>query len=236
MTYISVFKKFINLFRYSLVVSVLMAQAMTLVLAQQPQQQLQQESQQAQEEAHNLEVLLAEINSFKANVTQMIVESDGGVLEESKILFMLERPDGFYWETLEPFPELLVTNGIKLWNYQPDLLQVSIENWDPEQAELAAQLFNGQFAEIREDYQITAQSAADGEDREFFLKPLDSGSVYERVSLYFKQGVIDSIHIDHGNGQKTLWQFYDKQLNLDIADEVFQFTPPADIEVIDNSF
>lgn len=223
MIFTSVFSKFIRpAGYYCLVISLLAIRSLA--------------AQETSAEAQALENLLADINSFKARVTQMIVESDGGVLEESDILFMLKRPNGFYWETLAPFPELLVTNGDKLWNYQPDLLQVSIENWDPEQAELAAQLFNGQFAEIQQDYLITAQSAADGEDREFFLAPLDSGSIYERVSLYFKQGVIDSIHIDNGNGQKTLWQFHDKQLNLELTDEHFIFVPPDDIEVIDNSF
>lgn len=182
-----------------------------------------------------LESLLAGISSFRARVNQLIVESTGGVLEESDILFMLKRPDGFYWETLAPFPELLVTNGDKLWNYQPDLLQLTIEDWDPAQAELAAQLFNGQYEEIAEDYEITAQSAAQGRDWEFFLDPLDPGSIYERVTLYFADGVIDSIHIDNGNGQKTLWQFYEKTLNADIADEQFVFTPPDDVEIIDNS-
>ena len=55
--------------------------------------------------------LLRQVNTMSATVQQLIVESDGGLLEESSIQMHVMRPDGFYWETLEPFSELLVTNG-----------------------------------------------------------------------------------------------------------------------------
>jgi len=179
--------------------------------------------------------LLENIDTFQADVRQLIVESTGGVLEESEIKFILKRPHGFYWETLEPYPELIVTDGKKLWNYQPDLLQVTVEDWNPDRSELAAQLLSGQTEEIARDYTVSAQSAAEGQDWEFFLVPLDPGSIYERVTLYFEGGELDSMHIISGNGQKTLWQFYNQLVNATVADDVFIFSPPADIEIIDNT-
>lgn len=180
--------------------------------------------------------LLADIDTFEANVNQLIVESAGGVLEESEIRFVLKRPHGFYWETLDPFPELIVTNGKLLWNYQPDLLQVTIERWQAERTELAARLLSGEMEGITAEYTITAdQPAAGGTDWEFFLVPLDPGSVYDRVTLFFEDGELDSMHLDNGNGQKTLWQFYNRRLNEPVPDSLFTFEPPADIEVIDNS-
>ncbi len=179
--------------------------------------------------------LLINVSTFQADVNQLIVESTGGVLEESEIRFILKRPDGFYWETLEPFPELVVTNGSLLWNYQPDLLQVTVEKWEADRTELAARLLNGEIAEIATEYTISAQSAQAGADWEFFLVPLDPGSIYERVTLYFAAGELDSMHIDNGNGQKTLWQFYNRQINEPVSDDVFIFTPPEDIEVVNNT-
>ena len=85
---------------------------------------LTQESPQMQ-----LSDLLLQVNSMSAEVQQLIVESDGAVLEESSIQMHLLRPDGFFWETLDPFYELVVTDGTLLWNYQPDLEQVVIEDW-----------------------------------------------------------------------------------------------------------
>ena len=52
-----------------------------------------------------LDTLLGNIETLAADVVQLIVESDGGVLEQSEIQMLLKKPDGFYWETLTPFPE-----------------------------------------------------------------------------------------------------------------------------------
>lgn len=186
-------------------------------------------------EAERLSGLLADLTTFRADVRQLITESSGGVLEESDILFMLKRPHGFYWETQAPFPELIVTDGTTLWNYQPDLLQLTIEDWNPDESELAAQLLGGETAAIADEYSIEAVPVADG-DWEFVLRPLDPASLYERVMLYFADDLLESILLINTNGQRTLWEFYNRQVNEPIDEAVFTFEPPEDdfLDVIDN--
>ncbi len=189
----------------------------------------------AQDEAvSQLADLLGDIETYQAEVRQLIVESTGGLLEESTIVFKLKRPNGFYWETLAPYPELIVTNGRVLWNYQPDLLQVTLEDWDPAQAELAAQLLNGKIDQINEDYFITGGDVGSGTAFEFILEPVDPSSPYERVTLYFRDRQLSSIHIDNGNGQRTFWEFFEPILNEPIDEAIFEFVAPDDIDVIDN--
>lgn len=187
------------------------------------------------ESAEKLTQLLGNIDTFQADVRQLIIESTGGLLEESEIRFMLKQPDGFYWETLAPFPELIVTDGTTLWNYQPDLLQVTIEPWDVSESELAAQLLNGRIEEIKQDYVITGGAVRDNQDFEFVLVPLDEASLYDRVTIYFTGEMLTSIHVDNGSGQRTFWEFFNNELNAPLADEVFVFVPPDDIDVIDNT-
>jgi len=184
--------------------------------------------------AEQLTELLGGIETLQADVRQLIVESTGGVLEESEIRFMLKRPNGFYWETLSPYPELVVTDGRSLWNYQPDLLQVSIEDWEAERSELAAQLLNGNIAQIEADYFINGGRIGNGNTWEFVLEPVDPASLYERVTLYFRDQRLDSIHIDNGNGQRTFWEFFDQRFNEALDDSLFVFNIPDDIEVLDN--
>ncbi|MES3006450.1 MAG: outer membrane lipoprotein chaperone LolA [Pseudomonadota bacterium] len=188
-----------------------------------------------QASADKLEELLGDIDTIQADVRQLILESTGGILEESEIRFKLKRPDGFYWETVLPYPELIVTDGVTLWNYQPDLLQVTVEPWDAARSELAAQLLSGRMDEIRADYTITGGAVRDGEAWEFFLEPLDETSLYRRVTLYFTGIQLTSIHVDNGNGQRTFWEFFNPEINLPLDDALFVFVPPEDIDVIDNS-
>jgi outer membrane lipoprotein carrier protein len=182
-----------------------------------------------------LDILLLDIETLSASVTQLIVESDGAVLEESAIQMHLLRPDGFYWETLDPFPELVVTDGNTLWNYQPDLEQVVIEDWDSTRSELAAQLLSGRTDRLSEEYRIDLTPEAEDSESLFQLHPLDADSVYRLIRISFFQQELESIHLDYKNGQQTLWQFSNLLRNQGLEQKLFGFEPPAGIEIVDNS-
>tara|TARA_B110000438_G_C15819330_1_gene653580 strand:- start:4745 stop:5392 length:648 start_codon:yes stop_codon:yes gene_type:complete len=183
-----------------------------------------------------LEVLLGEIESVSADVVQLIVESDGGILEESNIQMYLKKPNGFYWETLSPFPELIVTNGTLLWNYQPDLDQVVIEEWDSSRSELAAQLLSGRTENLATEYSIEALTDEDVGAAEFELTPKSSDSVYRSISISFQAGELDMIYLNSKNGQQTVWQFENIEHNQKLADDLFEFVPPDGIDVIENGY
>ena len=188
----------------------------------------------AQNNAINeLESLLQNLDTLSAKITQLIVEPDGGILEESKILLHVKRPDGFYWETISPFPELLVTNGRKLWNYQPDLEQVVVEDWDSSRSDLAAQLLYGRTDGLVDDYYIVVVNSELAQN--FELKPKSADSLYEVITIKFIKGSLDLIYIQSTNGERTVWEFRDSSINLPLEDGLFEFTPPAGIEVVNNS-
>ncbi len=189
-----------------------------------------------QDDLAALDALLNSIETLRADVEQLIVESDGGVLEESAIKMQLKKPDGFYWETITPFPELVVTNGVLLWNYQPDLEQVVIENWDSDRSELAAQLLSGQTANLGEEYTVALAPEVSADIREFRLTPRAADSVYSQIQITFIENELDMIHLRNKNGEQTVWRFSAVQRNTNIADSEFEFEPPEGIEIIENSY
>ena len=183
-----------------------------------------------------LDNLLANIETLSADVVQLIVESDGGVLEESEIQMLLKKPDGFYWKTLTPFPELIVTDGSTLWNYQPDLEQVVIEDWDSSRSELAAQLLSGNIESLAVDYIIDSVSSTDSEHQVFELTPRAADDVYQLITINFMRDELESIYLNSKNGQQTVWRFENVLRNSAIADAQFQFVPPENIEIIENDY
>jgi len=192
----------------------------------------------AQPDEQTLEMLLQAIDTLSADVVQLIVESDGGVLEESEIHMYLKKPNGFYWETLSPFPELVVINDDTLWNYVPDLEQVVVEDWDWEsdRSELAAQLLSGRTENLSTQYAIVLVAGTDSEYQEFELTPLASDSIYEQISINFLAAELDMIYLNNKNGQKTVWQFENAVRNQPLEDSLFEFVPPDGIEVIENNY
>ena len=188
----------------------------------------------AQDNAINeLDSLLQEVDTLSADITQLIIQSDGGVLEESEILLHVKRPNGFYWETVSPFPELLVTNGTTLWNYQPDLDQVVIEDWDPDQSELAAQLLYGRTDSLIDEYYVVAINSE--QSRSFELKPKSADSLYDLIAINFINETLDLIYIQNNSGERTAWQFTGSRINIPMVDDLFEFSPPEGIEIINNS-
>ena len=183
-----------------------------------------------------LDTLLGNIETLAADVVQLIVESDGGVLEQSEIQMLLKKPDGFYWETLTPFPELIVTNGSTLWNYQPDLEQVVIEAWDNSRSELAAQLLSGNIESLGGDYIIDNVTSVESEHQEFELTPRLADSIYQLISINFMHDELESIYLNSKNGQQTVWRFENVIRNTAIDDAMFQFVPPENIEIIENGY
>jgi outer membrane lipoprotein carrier protein len=179
-----------------------------------------------------LDLLLRDITTISADILQLIIESDGGVLEETEIKMLLKRPDRLYWETVSPFQELIVTNGEILWNYQPDLEQVTIEDWDSEDSELAAQLLNGRTETLSNDYYVAMINADD--NKSFELSPKLSDSIYDLVTVSFIDDVLDMIHLDGRNGEQTVWQFNNLVMNSLIENNSFEFEVPDDIEVVSN--
>jgi len=177
---------------------------------------------------------LTSLESLETDVRQLVMASSGSVLEESQIRFFLKRPNGFYWETLSPYPEVIVTDGNTLWNYQPDLFQVTIDHWDASQSELAAQLLSGQGAQALFEYDVTHQPVQSG-GTEYYLDPTDPASLYEEVTLFFDDKGLASLLLVSTNGQRTFWEFTGREFNTDIPDSQFQFSVPDDdmLDVLD---
>ena len=180
-----------------------------------------------------LDLLLRDISTLSADILQLIVESDGGILEETKIQMRLKKPNRFYWETIDPFPELIVTNGALLWNYQPDLEQVTIEDWNSDDSELAAQLLNGKTDNLSDEYYIVVINSE--ETKSFELSPKMNDNIYNTVSITFINDILDMIHLDGKNGEQTVWEFNNLVINSPIADSLFEFIVPNDIDVIGNT-
>jgi outer membrane lipoprotein carrier protein len=131
---------------------------------------------------------------------------------------------------------LIVTNGIKLWNYQPDLEQVVIEDWDVSKSELAAQLLSGKTENLDSQYIIEELSDTNNDSQEFVLTPVDADSIYTQISINFITSELDLIYLNSRNGQQTVWRFDAIERNQILEDSLFDFQPPAGIEIIENIY
>ena len=124
---------------------------------------------QADEEAatQRLTELLNQAQTISARFSQLTLDASGTQLQETAGQLVLKRPGLFRWHTDEPMEQLLVSNGQKVWLYDPDLEQVTIQTLDQRLTHTPALLLSGDVSQIRENFEISGGGfLATGKDDE----------------------------------------------------------------------
>ena len=80
--------------------------------------------------AAQLAAILEQTRTLRADVDVLTLDQDGREIQESKALLVMQKPDHFYWEILSPYSETMLTNGERIWRFEPDLEQVTVEHFN----------------------------------------------------------------------------------------------------------
>jgi outer membrane lipoprotein carrier protein len=182
-----------------------------------------------------LQSLLDQTQTLSAEVQQLLLDQDGRELQENQVLLLMQKPASFYWGITEPYEDLLVTDGDIIWHYEPDLGQVTIQPFDDDVNRTPVMLLNGDAASIAEAYEVSVASVGDTQLQRFILIPRKPGSLFERLSLSFNGPVLEEMQFEDSLGQQTSLSFRDVQRNLPLDGTRFTFTPPAGVDIIDNT-
>lgn len=189
--------------------------------------------------ATQLAAILEETRTLQADVDVLTLDQDGREVQESTALLVMQKPDHFYWEILTPYSELMLTDGERIWRYEPDLEQVSIEYFNDDVSRTPVMLLNGDAADIVASYFITAAGfengvAADNRSR-FILTPRGNDGLFTRLSLTFSGTTLEEMQFEDSLGQMTSLTFSGIQANTAIDPGRFVFRMPEGVDVIDNT-
>lgn len=77
-----------------------------------------------------LTTLLNQAQTISGRFSQLTLDGSGTQLQETAGEMALKRPGQFRWHTDAPMEQLLISNGEKIWLYDPDLQQVTIQKMD----------------------------------------------------------------------------------------------------------
>lgn len=151
-------------------------------------------------------------------------------LQASSGEMAIARPGKFRWQITQPYPQLMVSDGQKVWLHDPELNQVTVRK--------IGQTLNGTPA---------ALLAGDGAlDKHFTLRdlgekdglgwveavPKSSDGGFERVLLGFAGDSLKTMTLADNFGQTTVLIFSRIERNPTLAPSLFRFTPPAGADVV----
>lgn len=181
--------------------------------------------------SQSLQKLLQPMESLSGEFTQQLIDAEGETLQGSEGDFWLQKPGKLNWHTQAPFEQQLITDSDNLWLYDPDLEQVTVKNIDTTLEQSPVSILSGNIDDFNTHYAIEQIESTDKVD-EFVLLPKASEALFEKLTLKFNQGVIQSMELLDSLGQITSITLVNTELNPTIATEQFMFTAPPGTDVL----
>lgn len=174
--------------------------------------------------------LLNQAQTITARFSQLTLDGSGTQLQETAGELVLKRPGLFRWHTDAPMEQLLVSNGEKVWLYDPDLQQVTIQTLDQRLTHTPALLLSGDVSKIRENFEISHKEAGNVVD--FILKPKSKDTLFDSLRLSFRNKVLNDMQLIDSIGQRTNILFLNVKMNEPQDNAQFTFEIPAGADVI----
>jgi len=177
-----------------------------------------------------LQRFLNDVSTLSARFEQSLVDDNDVVVDESAGTVEIARPGRFRWANTEPYEQLLVADGVNVWNYDADLMQVTVR---PQQEILqnTPALLLGGSSDALADFEYVG-SFSDRDTVWVRLRPKNTDSGFERVELGFTEGQLSRMIFSDNLQQETLIALFDVVLNGEIPADRFEFSPPPGVDLV----
>ena len=176
-----------------------------------------------------LEKFLSKTQTLEANFQQTLRTHEGEVLQQTEGKFYLNRPGKFRWNYKTPYEQVIVSDGERIWIYDVDLEQVTVQKQ-------SAGLPSSPMALLQDSSKL---------HQSFSVSPLDEHDGVYRLKLESKTRNSDFTEIIVGVDIKGLrfMQLHDQfeqvtdivfseiTTNANLAKEIFEFKAPEGVDV-----
>lgn len=144
--------------------------------------------------------------------------------------FSFQRPGKFKWLVAKPFEQAIVSDGKQLFQYDPDLSQVTVRDVNNAIGSSPAQILFGSGS-LEQSFNVADLPGRDGLD---WLRatPKSPDAGFSRVEIGFKDGLPARLELQDSFGQITQVSFSGMTRNPAFAADAFNFTPPKGADVV----
>jgi len=142
-----------------------------------------------------------------------------------------------FWDYQEPAPQQIISDGNTLWFYEPEDKQVMVTTVGAGfQSQIAADLLNGK-AHLKRDFDVTEMTSdAEGNAGKLVLQliPRSSQHNLSKILLLLDKNtyIIYQTEVYDLFDNLTRITFSQIQIDTNLADVLFTFTPPPGVETL----
>lgn len=177
-----------------------------------------------------LERFLSQLSTMEAQFVQTLINPRGELIEESRGTLWLARPGKFRLHYTNPYEQLYVADGNRMWMYDRDLEQVTVKEQADALGSTPALLLSSSEP-LENNFTLKELGAHEG-FQWLELKPKAADSNFDYVRLAIEGEVLRAMEMVDGFGQTTRLYFETLVRNQKIADDKFRFQPPPGVDVI----
>lgn len=179
----------------------------------------------------SLDSFTSGLTGLQGQFTQQVYDPNGRVRESSSGQVALSAPRLFRWEYQEPYPQLIVADGSRVWVYDPDLEQVTVRpQGEEEQNSPLAALIDP--AILDRNFVVAEDGSSDGMEWLSIEPRQASDAGFQRARLGFADGALAAMDVLDALGQRTVIDFSGWQRNPSFEAGTFKFTPPEGVDVV----
>lgn len=178
----------------------------------------------------SLRAFVRDTKGGSAAFTQTVTPADGTRAKTSSGRFEFARPDRFRFDYQKPYPQLILSDGAKVWMHDPDLNQVTVRKVDQALGSTPAALLAGDTLE--RDFALAAQPARDGLDWARATPKAGDANGFKWMDVGFRGTQLAAVEIMDRFGQRTRLVLEGLQAGAPAA-ERFRFVPPPGADVLE---
>lgn len=177
-----------------------------------------------------LQRFIAQADSADGHFEQIVVSGAARRPQLSSGSFAFERPGRFRWSVETPYPQLLVSDGGRLWIWDEDLNQVTVKVLDDALGSTPAAILAGEGA-LEEAFELVDEGAV--EDLVWVrATPRQADSSFEFMRMGLSGDMLMRMELRDHFGQTTTIDFVSLRLGVQRDPEFFSFVPPEGADVI----
>jgi chaperone LolA len=170
------------------------------------------------------------LHTLQADFDQQVTDGNDRPLQSSQGHMWIKRPGRFRWDYEVPYRQQLVADGERLWSYDEDLEQVTVQKATEVLTSTPAMLLSGEEP-LENVFNIEELNPA-GDEQHVLLVPKSDDSNVTRIHLYFSGKVLTRIKAEDNFGNTTTFSFTGFERNPALDKAIFTFTPPAGADVV----
>jgi len=185
----------------------------------------------------DLNAFVNNVSSISSEFSQVVLDKKGSKLQDVEGVMLFKRPNKFRWDYLKPYQNQIISDGDRLYMYDQDLRQVSINSIAKVGGSTPLLIIAGK--NIEKYFTLKNIESQAGDESSQNIKwveaiPKEEGAGFSKVMLGLTENKLSVMKIVDAFEHITTISFKNAKYNVSLSDNDFLFKLPNGVDVVQN--